>query len=98
MTFQDAAEMGLAEMDCYRLLRAFGELRLLVDEIWRRPNQLSTSLKQDSLEHHRLKLSQTNIESAVQSTVQAPVTPQGQLVLPITKRVRFNDEVDHVAY
>jgi len=174
VTFEDAAEMGLKEIDCYRLVRALNELQILVDEVWRRPNQLSDRLKQDSLEHHRLKWNQTNSESEVlresnpckqvsheyhrasrkteahfvdclkqdsldnhhlkrnptniksevlrasnrckqdshehdqanrnteanctdKTVTQAPRSPQTQLILPIKKRVRFNDEVEHVA-
>lgn len=57
VTFEDAKEMGLREIDAYRLIRALGELQVLVNEVWRQPNQLSDRLKIDSLQHHHTKLS-----------------------------------------
>lgn len=129
VTFADAAEMGLREIDCYRLVRALGELQNLADEVWQRPNQLSDRLKQDSLEHHRMKLSQTNESEVIHENkrckqyspekhqvrfkteahcteakitqayvTQTPVSPSMPMVLPIKKRVQFNDEVEQIAW
>jgi len=125
VTFQDAAEMGLREIDAYRLVRALEELRVLVDEVWRRPNQLSDRLKQDSLERHRAKWNQNQKDSLDHQCInssgrdkgkvhqasqhlkqrssldavvcQAPLSPQTPPLLPIKKRVRFDDEIHHIA-
>eukprot|EP00746_Dinoflagellata_sp_MGD_P161525 gnl/MRDRNA2_/MRDRNA2_88714_c0_seq1.p1 gnl/MRDRNA2_/MRDRNA2_88714_c0~~gnl/MRDRNA2_/MRDRNA2_88714_c0_seq1.p1 ORF type:complete len:239 (+),score=40.91 gnl/MRDRNA2_/MRDRNA2_88714_c0_seq1:128-844(+) len=63
VTFEDAKEMGLREIDAYRLIRALGELQVLVKEVWRRPNQLSDRLKIDSLQHHHAKLMEKKMKS-----------------------------------
>lgn len=128
VTVEDAADMGLKEIDCYRLIRALGELQTLVDDVWQRPNQLSDRLKQDSLQNYRMKLNQTNTESELlrenkrckqdfheyhheyhqarrkieadcteAEITKVPLSPQTPLLLPIKKRVRFNDEVERFA-
>lgn len=165
VTFEDAKEMGLREIDAYRLVRALDELQVLVNEVWQRPNQLSDRLKIDSLQYHHEKLKQKKIiESEVrhdshcfehgplpyprvrceikanctqgkgtahfaqmktgevrhecESFVKDPLqyhramceieaknstegnvgkAPPSPLLLPIRKRVRFNNEVEHIA-
>jgi hypothetical protein len=156
VTLEDAKDMGLREIDAYRLIRALAELQVLANEVWRRPNQLSDRLKIDSLQHHNARLSQKKMNSDMphnthcvrQDLVEdygseaetkahctdqmatgpskqvsgpvlrrwhregkkeadvetncagkvttAPQSPQTPLQLPIKKRVRFSDQVEHM--
>lgn len=151
VTLEDAKDMGLREIDAYRLIRALAELQVLVNEVWRRPNQLSDRLKIDSLQHHHAKLSQKKMKTntprdinyvrqdlvedhgsksqtkahctdqtatcpskqvpgpvlrrwhrdveancAAGKVTSAPQSPETPLQLPIKKRVRFNDQVEHM--